>query len=108
MNVCGGAKILGILPSHPKSHAIMTTALMRELATRGHHVTVLSLHPQMDNVGNYTDIVLKTSFMDLLDNGKAYKYTDRKVGRYIGRHIHWQTNGMPDGGTDGHILVYDG
>jgi glucuronosyltransferase len=77
MNVCGGAKILGIFPSHPKSHAIMSTALMRELATRGHHVTVLSLHPQKDNVGNYTDIVLKTSLLDVMDNGKANIYTDR-------------------------------
>jgi hypothetical protein len=71
MNVCGGAEILGIFPSHPKSHAIMGTALMRELATRGHHVTVLSLHPQMDNVSNYTDIVLKSSLVDFLDNGEA-------------------------------------
>lgn len=77
MSVCGGAKILGIFPSHPKSHAIISWALMRELATRGHHVTMLSMHPQVDNVGNYTDIVLKSSLLDLLDNGKANMYTDR-------------------------------
>ncbi|PNF23016.1 hypothetical protein B7P43_G09834, partial [Cryptotermes secundus] len=68
MNVCGGAKILGIFPSHSRSHAIISSALMRELAARGHHVTVLSMHPQVDNVGNYTDIVLKSSLLDLLDN----------------------------------------
>jgi glucuronosyltransferase len=62
--------ILGIFPFHAKSHAIINTALMRELANRGHNVTVLSMHPQKDNLPNYTDIVLKSSMLDLMDNGK--------------------------------------
>jgi glucuronosyltransferase len=69
-----GANILGIFPFQAKSHAITFTALMRELAIRGHNVTVLSLHPQKDSLANYTDIVLKSSMLDFMDNGKIDFY----------------------------------
>lgn len=69
-NTIEGANVLGIFPFHVKSHSITSTALMRELANRGHNVTVLSMHPQNKNVPNYTDIVLKSTVLDLIDNGK--------------------------------------
>jgi hypothetical protein len=73
-NTSEGANILGIFPFQAKSHAITCTALMRELASRGHNVTVLSLHPQKDSLANYTDIVLKSSMLHFMDNGKIDFY----------------------------------
>ncbi|XP_069697675.1 UDP-glycosyltransferase UGT5-like [Periplaneta americana] len=58
------AKILSIFPFQAKSHVIVNTALMEELVSRGHEVTVLSLHPRKTPLPNYTDIVLKTSIQD--------------------------------------------
>ena len=66
-----GAKILGIFPFHAKSHSFVASALLRELANRGHDVTVITHNPQMEKIDNYTDVYVKTTLMDLInDEGK--------------------------------------
>jgi glucuronosyltransferase len=67
-----GAKILGIFPFHARSHTFVATALMRELAQRGHEVTVVSHYSQKEKVANYTEIIVKTTMMDVIkDKGKT-------------------------------------
>ncbi|XP_053677533.1 UDP-glycosyltransferase UGT5-like [Anopheles nili] len=51
-----GAKILGIFPTSSRSHYIVGSALMKELARRGHEVTVISPFPQKKPLKNYRDI----------------------------------------------------
>lgn len=53
-----GANILGIFPLPSPSHHILGSALLKELAKRGHHVTMLSPYPFKKPVENYTDIFL--------------------------------------------------
>ncbi|XP_021912896.1 uncharacterized protein LOC110826504 [Zootermopsis nevadensis] len=79
-NTIEGANVLGIFPFHVKSHSITSTALMRELANRGHNVTVLSMHPQNKNVPNYTDVVLKSTVLDLIDNGSNTGFSRQRTG----------------------------
>jgi UDP:flavonoid glycosyltransferase YjiC (YdhE family) len=61
-----GAKILGIFPFQARSHTFVATALMLELAKRGHEVTVISHNPYKEKVANYTEIVVKTTIFDLM------------------------------------------
>ncbi|KDR22771.1 UDP-glucuronosyltransferase 2C1, partial [Zootermopsis nevadensis] len=51
-----GARILGLFPLPGRSHFIFSESLVKELANRGHQVTVLSPFPQKSPVPNYTDI----------------------------------------------------
>ena len=51
-----GAKILGIFPLPGKSHFIISSALLKELANRGHQVTVFSPFPEKSPIPNYTNI----------------------------------------------------
>jgi len=51
-----GAKILGIFPLPGKSHFIVSSALLKELANRGHQVTVFSPFPEKSPIPNYTNI----------------------------------------------------
>ncbi|XP_050092818.1 UDP-glycosyltransferase UGT5-like [Anopheles aquasalis] len=51
-----GAKILGIFPTSARSHYIVGSALMKELARRGHEVTVINPFPQKKPLTNYRDI----------------------------------------------------
>ena len=52
------ARILGIFPLPAKSHSVMTEALMRGLAARGHQVDVLTPFPVKNPPPNYRDISL--------------------------------------------------
>jgi len=63
-----GANILGIFPVPVKSHMTVHSALMKELARRGHQVTVFSPFPEKDPIQNFTDIEFKLSYSDLLQN----------------------------------------
>jgi glucuronosyltransferase len=65
-DVSAGAKILGIFPFHARSHTFVATALMREMAKRGHEVTVISHNPEKEKLANYTDIVVKTTVKDIM------------------------------------------
>jgi glucuronosyltransferase len=67
-----GAKILGIYPFQARSHSFVVTALMVELAKRGHEVTVISHNPYTEEIANYTQIVVKTTMLDVMkDRGKV-------------------------------------
>ncbi|KRT83482.1 glucuronosyltransferase [Oryctes borbonicus] len=53
------AKILGIFHMPSYSHFVLGETLFKELAKRGHQVTVISSFPQKEPMGNYIDIPLK-------------------------------------------------
>lgn len=50
------AKILGIFPTPYYSHQIVTQALMKDLAARHHHLTILTTHPHDYNNLNVTQV----------------------------------------------------
>uniref|UniRef100_A0A182RY16 UDP-glucuronosyltransferase n=1 Tax=Anopheles funestus TaxID=62324 RepID=A0A182RY16_ANOFN len=51
-------KILGINTSPSRSHVIVQDALMKELARRGHHVTMVSPYKESEQVPNYRKITV--------------------------------------------------
>jgi glucuronosyltransferase len=51
-----GARSLGLFPLPGPSHFAVSSALMKELANRGHEVIVYSPFPQKSPVPNYTNI----------------------------------------------------
>lgn len=53
---CQSANILGFLPTFAKSHYIAFQPLLKELAIRGHNVTVVSHFPLKDPPPNYHHI----------------------------------------------------
>lgn len=55
---CNGAKILGVFPYPSKSHHILGKTLLKELANRGHEVTMISAFPLKDPPKNYKDVTL--------------------------------------------------
>ena len=67
-----GANILGIFPMPSKSHMRVHSALVKELASRGHQVTVFSPFPEKYPIQNFTDIEFKLSYADLLQNSGEY------------------------------------
>lgn len=66
--IANGYRILGVFPLHGKSHWIMQEALMKELARRGHQVDVITHFPQKKPIPNYTDISLKGSLPQVMNN----------------------------------------
>jgi hypothetical protein len=69
-----GANILGIFPMPAKSHMKIHSALMKELALRGHQVTVFSPFPEKYQIENFTDVEFKLSYHELRQNsGKHNK-----------------------------------
>ncbi|XP_065219027.1 UDP-glycosyltransferase UGT5-like isoform X30 [Planococcus citri] len=56
LNLCGGARILGVFPHHGLSHFMMFEPLMLELARKGHQVVVISKYPHKENVPNYEHV----------------------------------------------------
>jgi len=60
-----GANILGIFPMPSKSHMAVHSVLMKELARRGHQVTVFSPFPEKSPIQNYTDVEFKLSYNEL-------------------------------------------
>ncbi|XP_052742279.1 uncharacterized protein LOC112052352 [Bicyclus anynana] len=57
--------ILGIFPSAVKTHFFVFAPYLKELADRGHNVTVISYYPRTDDVPNYHDIALSKALGDL-------------------------------------------
>ncbi|XP_058053573.1 UDP-glycosyltransferase UGT5-like [Anopheles bellator] len=53
-----GYRILGINTSPSRSHVIVQDALMKELARRGHHVTMVSPYKESEQVPNYRKITM--------------------------------------------------
>ncbi|PSN46987.1 hypothetical protein C0J52_17341 [Blattella germanica] len=61
-------KILGLVHLNSMSHFVMQEALYKGLAAKGHEVYVVSHFPQKESIPNYTDISLKGSLPDLVNN----------------------------------------
>ena len=55
-----------------KSHMRVHSTLMKELARRGHQVTVFSPFPEKYPIQNFTNIELKLSYSELLQNSGEY------------------------------------
>lgn len=53
------ARVLGLFPHTGKSHQMVFDPLLRRLAERGHHVTVVSFFPVKNPPENYTDVSLE-------------------------------------------------
>ncbi|XP_037302846.1 UDP-glucosyltransferase 2-like [Manduca sexta] len=53
------ARILSLFPHTGKSHQMVFEPLLRRLAERGHHVTVVSFFPIKNAPANYTDVSLQ-------------------------------------------------
>lgn len=58
VNYAATLNILGIFPYEGKSHFFQFKIYLRELANRGHNVTVISYFPEKDPVPNYHDIYI--------------------------------------------------
>uniref|UniRef100_A0A182MRU2 UDP-glucuronosyltransferase n=1 Tax=Anopheles culicifacies TaxID=139723 RepID=A0A182MRU2_9DIPT len=56
--LAAGYRILGINTSPSQSHVIVQDALMKELARRGHHVTMVSPYKEPEQVPNYRKITV--------------------------------------------------
>lgn len=56
---CQSAKILMMYPSPSKSHLIVGQSVAKELAKRGHKITVVSSFPLDYQLENYSDIFIK-------------------------------------------------
>jgi glucuronosyltransferase len=65
---CNGARVLGLFPLSSPSHAAVNHALVKELARRGHQVTVVSPFPQKIPIANYTDIATEKLEIEALLN----------------------------------------
>jgi len=55
-----------------KSHMIVHSTLMKELARRGHQVTDFSPFPEKYSIQNFTDIEFKVSYSEMLRNSGEY------------------------------------
>jgi hypothetical protein len=70
-----GAKILGIFPLPGRSHYILGSSLLRELAERGHDVTMISCFSEKEppKNGTYRDVVVSGLLEAIQGNILAYK-----------------------------------
>ena len=55
-----------------KSHMIIHSALMKELARRGHQMTVFSPFPEKYPFQNFTNIEFKLPYSEFLQNSGEY------------------------------------
>jgi glucuronosyltransferase len=72
-----GAKILGIFPLPGKSHFTVSSVLLKELANRGHQVTVYSPFPEKSPIPNYIDIETKSTRDDFLNTTGTVDYLNK-------------------------------
>lgn len=75
--------ILGIFPHNGKSHFDVFEPLMKELARRGHNVTVISHFPQKTPPGNYEDVSLKNTEPILVNAFAITHLGQSRFDRYI-------------------------
>ncbi|KAG5861611.1 hypothetical protein JTB14_023606 [Gonioctena quinquepunctata] len=61
-------RILGIYSHIGKSHFNFGAIILRELAKRGHEVTMVSLYPLKQSIPNYTDVELDIFTEGLYDD----------------------------------------
>lgn len=62
---CVAYRILAIIPFAGKSHYILTQSIVKELAVRGHHVTVITTFSEKNPPATYKEVVVdKKEFWD--------------------------------------------
>lgn len=91
---CDGYKILGLFPHPGKSHFDVFKPLLKELALRGHQMTVVSYFPLEQPLKNYTDLSLRDDRGVLVDvlsiddipPGKLHSYYEPITIHNIGKH----------------------
>jgi glucuronosyltransferase len=66
VHLANAARILGLFPMPGRSHIAVNVALVKELAYRGHDVTVVSPYPENNTIPNYKDIVLDANAFEKL------------------------------------------
>lgn len=71
-----GARILGVFPFPAKSHYIVSSAVIAELARRGHEVTVIACHRQEEKLNNLTEIIVEPRYDFWSDISKAFNNLD--------------------------------
>ena len=64
MSVSESAKILGLFPMPSKSHTAVNVAIVKELAERGHEVTVVSPFPEKSEIPNYKNVALDEKIIE--------------------------------------------
>jgi glucuronosyltransferase len=64
VNVSESARILGLFPIPSKSHMAVNLAVVKELAERGHEVTVVSPFPEKSENPNYKNIALDENILE--------------------------------------------
>ncbi|XP_066586589.1 UDP-glucosyltransferase 2-like [Prorops nasuta] len=69
--VANSYRILAVFPLHGKSHSVMTHALAKGLAKRGHQIDVVSHFPLENPIPNYKDISIKGSIPAVVNNISA-------------------------------------
>lgn len=67
------SRILGIFPFPSRSHHILGKCLLKALAEKGHHVTMLSPFPEEDLIPNYRQIEL-TGILDMVEGKPTPRY----------------------------------
>ncbi|PNF23012.1 UDP-glucuronosyltransferase 2B33 [Cryptotermes secundus] len=79
-----GARILGLFPLPSFSHFAVPSALLKELANRGHQVTVYSPFPEKSPISNYTNIDTGARRDDFLRHTNVSNSFDLAKHSYMG------------------------
>ncbi|XP_069686786.1 UDP-glucosyltransferase 2-like [Periplaneta americana] len=83
LRFAGAAKILGVFSIPSISHQLVYRSLMKELHSRGHHITVLTPDPLRDpSLQNYTEIDLSAAYSVWQDKFNTLT-ENRDKGRYL-------------------------
>ncbi|XP_055304709.1 UDP-glycosyltransferase UGT5-like [Sitodiplosis mosellana] len=69
-------KILGVLHIPSKSHYIVMNSLMRELALRGHEVTVITAFKAKSPLQNYEEIFMENSLSDAIKSVRSDNFVN--------------------------------
>lgn len=79
-------RILGMFPFPAKSHFQMFSAVMKELARRGHQVDVVSLFPSKKPIPNYTEIDIRVEGVTLISDNLNYTRAREYKSMFM-RHV---------------------
>ncbi|XP_044265189.1 uncharacterized protein LOC123011680 [Tribolium madens] len=74
---CQSAKILGVFNHAGASHTSVGKVLLKNLAKRGHQVTMISSYPMKEPIDNYRDIFLVENLEDFKQREKMYFVKDK-------------------------------
>ncbi|KAJ2947651.1 hypothetical protein O0L34_g17454 [Tuta absoluta] len=82
INSVTSLNILAIYPYNGKSHSLVFRVLLRELATKGHNITVISHYPEENPPENYHDISLAGS-MRAVEGAVSIPFPTNHFKRYL-------------------------